>query len=98
MPEARVQESIYQGKVGLVLALGDEAFRYRDGYAFFSRKKDESDEAYDLRVADLTPKRGDWVFYRPIGTLWKCAIKGFACQFVRDVEIKGRILNPDAIF
>jgi len=98
LPDSRVNESIYQGKVGLVLLLGIDAFKYRDGFAFFSRFDGEDDEAYNKRIRELIPKQGEWVFYRPIGNLWKCTIKGFACQFVKDSEIKGRIINPKAIF
>jgi hypothetical protein len=96
LPGARINESIYQGKVGLVLALGNEAFKYRDGYSFFSKYENETDEEYLRRTAALTPKPGDWVFYRTSST-WKCTINKVACQFIRDVEIKGRITNPNAI-
>ena len=98
LPEARVKESVYQGKVGLVLAFGVDAFKYREGYEFFSRHTGENDEDYFARIAEMTPKVGDWIFYRPVGNLWKCTIKGFACQFVKDSEIKGRVSNPDVIF
>lgn len=98
LPEARLKESVYQGKVGLVLALGIDAFKYREGYDFFCRRADETDLQYSSRLLELTPKQGDWVFYRPVGNLWKCTIAGFACQFVKDSEIKGRVTNPNAIF
>lgn len=98
LPDSRLKESVYQGKVGLVLKLGCDAFKYREGYAFFSKERDEGDETYEKRVAQLIPKIGEWVFYRPIGNLWKCTINGFACQFVRDSEIKGRITDPNTIF
>lgn len=98
LPEQRTGESVYQGKVGLVLAFGVDAFKYRDGYSFFAKMKDETDIDYTDRCLSLTPKIGDWVFYRPIGNLWKCTINGFACQFVRDSEIKGRVDSPEIIF
>lgn len=98
LPGTRIKESVYQGKVGLVLALGVDAFKYRDGYDFFSKLNGESDEDYSLRIKELVPKQGEWVFYRPVGNLWKCTINGFACQFIKDSEIKGRITSPDVIF
>ena len=98
LPDQRKTESVYQGKVGLVLALGIDAFKYSGGYDFICRQENEDDEAYKERVSQLIPKQGDWVFYRPIGNAWKCTINGVACQFVKDSEIKGRLDTPDIIF
>ncbi len=98
LPEQRIKESVYQGKVGLVLALGIDAFKYREGYEFFCKLKGEADEIYEQRISSLIPKIGEWIFYRPVGNLWKCTIAGFACQFVKDSEIKGRVSSPEVIF
>ncbi len=98
MPEQRLNESVYQGKVGLVLKLGVDAFKFREGFSFFAREAGEGEDEYRQRVAAMTPRVGDWVFYRPVGNLWKCTINGFACQFVRDSEIKGRVTDPEVIF
>lgn len=98
LPDQRIRESVFQGKVGLVLALGVDAFKYKDGYAYFARNKNETDIEYETRVSILTPKVGDWIIYRPVGNIFKCSIKGFACQFVHDSEIKGRVSDPDVIF
>ena len=79
-------EQRYQGKVGLVLAIGDSAFKF-DG---------------QFEWDGPVPSVGDWVFYRASDTFeCGVRVKGnsgLSCRFIRDELILGRLEDPDLIW
>lgn len=85
-----LEESRYQGKVGLILKKGPAAFKF--------------DSQMDKEFPSVEPAVGDWVFYRAADT-WECGIamdgdraNGISCRYIYDDLIVGRIANPDAIY
>jgi hypothetical protein len=102
--DTQQKEDIFQGKVGLVLALGPDAFKGDDDYvaATFGPKG--------------APEVGDWVFTNPnagmsLNIIGKGGervtekdrrdedvnlypIAGWACRVVPDEQFIGRVLNP----
>jgi hypothetical protein len=77
----RVDEGRFQGKVGLILAMGATAFKYDGMYDWDGPK----------------PNVGDWVYYRPSDS-FETGINGVPCRFIHDVNIIGRVLDPEAIY
>lgn len=57
-------ENRYQGKVGLLLKCGPDAFKYNGSFANITKYQEESVEEYASRCSLYTPKPGDWVLYR----------------------------------
>ena len=57
-------ENRYQGKVGLLLKSGPEAFRFARGWANISPVPGETHDEFEARRILHTPKPGDWVLYR----------------------------------
>lgn len=78
-----LDESRFQGKVGLILKKGPGAFKF--------------DSAMDLAHPSIEPEVGDWVFYRAADT-WECGIAGVSCRFIYDDLIVGRVSDPDSIY
>jgi hypothetical protein len=93
LPDKSLTENLYQGKTGLVLQVGPEAFRYRGGYSYFTKHPHEADDDYDKRVRDLTPQFGDWVLFRVTDT-WMLRLGTLECRIVPDVCIKGKVADP----
>ncbi len=98
-PQSRIDESKYQGKVGLVLKIGPIAFDYDE----IVREVEETGEAFEV-VAGLhgIPEVGDWVFFRASDT-WDCGLavapgKGVHCRFINDDSIVGVIADPTSIW
>lgn len=83
-PDANVQEDVWQGKVGLVLKLGPDAFEDTPDYTFNFGDSGK-------------PKVGDWVVFK-VGDAWGLTMKGFPCRYIRDVGIKMKIDDPSVIF
>ena len=82
MPDSIQQEDEYQGCVGLLLAVGPQAFKYDGQFALVDRYQDESDEEYAARRARLVPQVGDWVLFRPADGHAR-AIRQAACRVFR---------------
>jgi co-chaperonin GroES (HSP10) len=83
IPQKTQDESRFQGKVGVVLKLGNRAFKW-----------DETTDHIDPEA----PKLGDWVFYRASDS-WECAIgPGIPCRFIFDDSIVGVIDDPSAVW
>ncbi len=87
-PDNTQAENRFQGKVGLVLAFGPNAF-LDDNVAKFGGK--------DIR-------KGDWVMYRPsdghelfIRDRRKFN-EGLSCRLIEDVFIRGRVADPSLIY
>jgi co-chaperonin GroES (HSP10) len=94
LPHQTLKEDIYQGKVGLVVKIGDAcSFNITDAY---------SDTVFRLDVS-----LHDWVVVRPSDT-WALDLNGnseviekkdfVACRLVRPRNIRARIQNPLVIW
>lgn len=57
-------ENRYQGKVGLLLKCGPQAFRFNKSFDYIAPLPDETQEEFMVRRRLHTPKVGDWVLYR----------------------------------
>ena len=84
VPETVRQEDVYQGKIGLVVAVGHSAFKETDGKWFGGK---------EIGV-------GDWVLYRASDGLdMKInGSHGTDCKLLQDTSIRGRIDRPDRIW
>lgn len=82
-PDRNLDESRYQGKVGLVLKKGPSAFKF--------------DDKSDREHPGVEPEVGDWVFYRAADT-WETGIAGLSCRFIHDDLIVGRVADPESIW
>jgi co-chaperonin GroES (HSP10) len=94
LPHQTLKEDIYQGKVGLVVKIGDAcSFNISDAY---------SDITFNLNV-----QLHDWVVVRPSDT-WALDFNGsakaiekkdfVACRLVRPRNIRARIQNPLSVW
>lgn len=83
-PTENVQEDVWQGKAGLILKFGPDAFKDTPDYTF------NFDDGGSLAV-------GDWCVYK-VGDAWALNINGYPCRLVRDVSIKLKIANPGIVF
>lgn len=88
--DKNIDESRFQGKVGLVLKKGPAAFKFSD--------------KMDADYPSVEPEVGDWVFYRAADTT-ECGIakdgdrgNGVSCRMIYDDLVMGKIANPDAIY
>lgn len=88
--DKNIDESRFQGKVGLILKKGPAAFKFTD--------------KMDIEHPSVEPEVGDWVFYRTADTM-ECGIakdgdrgNGISCRMIYDDLVQGRIVNPDAIY
>ena len=87
MPQQRTKESEFQSKVGLILAMGPDAFEV-----------DEGGFKYDGPAA----KVGDWVLLRPIDG-WQIGIgkkrgDGIHCRLIHFSRIRAILANPDKVW
>jgi hypothetical protein len=98
-PQSRIDESKYQGKVGLVLKVGPIAFEFDE----IVRDLNEPGADADAVLAHHgVPQVGDWVFFRASDT-WDCGIaveagKGVHCRFINDDSIVGLVTDPSIIW
>ena len=74
-------EDKYQGKVGLFVKMGSEAF------------KDASDQWFKGATFD----EGDWVVFRPSDG-WSLEVNSVLCRIIDDVNVRGRVQQPDQIW
>lgn len=81
---AAQKEDEFQGKVGLVLKVGNTAFR--------------NDSATDFGGDAV--KEGDWVYYRPADglALQFNGKESRHCRILQDVDILGTVQNPDQVY
>ena len=87
LPDKTLAENRFQGKVGLVIAIGPQAFT--------------DDER--VKFGGVKVKVGDWVMYRPADGMELFFVnetghEGTPCRLLEDVSIKGRIADPSKIF
>lgn len=83
-PDDNVSEDVWQGKVGLLLKLGPDAFEDTEDYTFNYGPGGK-------------PKVGDWVVFK-IGDAMSLDVKKFPCRYIRDVGIKMKVDDPSIIF
>jgi hypothetical protein len=107
-PQSRIDESKYQGKVGLVLKIGPLAFDFDEivQEAEAAHHNDPGRE-YGEHLLEVSrqhgiPLVGDWVFFRASDT-WDCGLavepgKGVHCRFINDDSIVGVITDPSSIW
>lgn len=81
--DKNLDESRFQGKVGLILKKGPAAFKFNE----------DMDDAYP----SIEPDVGDWVFYRAADT-WECGIAGISCRIAFDDYVIGRVADPESIW
>jgi len=84
LPDQNVQEDVWQGKVGLILKLGPDAFEDTPDYTFNFGDGGK-------------PKVGDWVVFK-VGDAWSLNVKDYPCRYIRDVGIKMKVDDPGVIF
>ncbi len=88
MPDRKIDEDRFQGKIGLVLKVGPCAF---------------VDDARG-KYGGVFVEPGDWVIYRPSDghELFirdrRTLNDGLSCRLIEDVFIKGRISRPDLVY
>jgi len=80
-----------QGKVGLVVKMGEYAFATAPGDVdkWFGSINAENDET--------TIHLGDWVYFRASDG-WAIQINKQACRILDDVRVRGRVDHPDRIW
>lgn len=107
-PQSRIDESKYQGKVGLVLKIGPIAFDFDEiteeaRAVHRNNPGDDWDDIYNKVATEHgVPQVGDWVFFRASDT-WDCGIaveagKGVHCRFINDDSIVGLVNDPSIIW
>lgn len=79
-PDANIQEDVWQGKAGLVLKLGPDAFEDTPDYKF-SRK---------IKV-------GEWCVFH-VGDASSVNINHVPCRYIRDVNIRMVVKDPNIVF
>ena len=84
MPDKTNDEGRYQGKVGLILAWGPNAFKFDPQYPNYNWEGPK-------------PSIGDWVFYKASDS-WECGINGVSCRFIEDSCIKGRVTDIEVVW
>ena len=74
-------EDKIQGKVGLIVKMGSEAF------------VDGNDQWFN----DVIFNVNDWVVFRPSDG-WSVTVNGVLCRIIDDINIRGRIQQPDQVW
>lgn len=97
-PDATREEDKWQGKAGLILAVGPDAFNFEEVREEVADGMAEE----DARARHNIPKVGDWVFFRGSDT-WDSGLQvapgvGAHCRFIFDDCIIGRIEDPSTIW
>lgn len=77
------EEDQHQSKIGLVLAMGNDACEDPTGRWFRGVKR---------KIAV-----GDWVLFRP-SDAWPVTINKQMCRMLTDTDVKGRVAHPDTIY
>lgn len=82
IPQKSVQESIFQGRIGLILKMGSTAFKYtKGGYAWEGPK----------------PQVGDWILFR-FADAWELYLSGVSCRVVDAEVVRAIIEKPEVVF
>lgn len=81
-PDSNKEEDVWQGKVGLVLKWGSQAFSDDDEYHFPTEDKAQV---------------GDWVVYNVVDAR-TIMVNGYPCRIIKDSGIQAMVDNPEIIF
>lgn len=81
-PQSSIQESLYQGSIGLVLKKGPWAF--------------QNDERLQIDWKGQNVDVGDWVVFR-YSSAWEQHLNGVSVRFVDDRDIKAVISSPSLL-
>jgi co-chaperonin GroES (HSP10) len=81
LTEKTTDEDKHQGKVGLVVKMGPQAFVDPDNKWFNGK----------------SVKVGEWVYFRPAES-WAINVHGVECRMIDDVDIRGTLKFPDAVW
>lgn len=97
-PDAVREEDKWQGKAGLILAVGPSAFDFEE----LEIAEDLGFTREEVQVMHNIPAVGDWVFFRGSDT-WDSGLQvapgvGAHCRFIFDDAIIGRIADPATIW
>jgi len=97
-PDAVREEDKWQGKAGLILAVGPSAFDFEEVDADVEMGMTRD----DARAHHNIPNVGEWVFFRGSDT-WDSGLQvapgvGAHCRFIFDDAIIGRIADPATIW
>lgn len=97
-PDAVREEDKWQGKAGLILAVGPSAFDFEE----LEIEEDLGFTREEVQVMHNIPAVGDWVFFRGSDT-WDSGLQvapgvGAHCRFIFDDAIIGRIADPATIW
>lgn len=82
LPDSVTQENIWQGKVGIIVKMGPDAF------------VDDSSNNIEYK---LKAKVGDWVYFS-VQDGWISQIAGMFVRNLRARSIKGTLTRPDVIY
>jgi ribosomal protein L21E len=84
VPDKNKDEGRYQGKVGLVLGWGPNAFKFDPQFPSYPWEGPK-------------PEIGDWVYYKT-ASAWEVGINGVSCRYVLDEFIVGDVVDIEVIF
>jgi len=88
LPQKSVDEDLYQGKIGVLIKVGNTAFKY-DGVGHWNEKDGAPGRA---------PKIGDYVVFSPHSGIRNMGIRGNHCRIMFDKDIEGRVGDPAIIY
>jgi hypothetical protein len=83
IPETATDEDRYQGRVGMVLKVGSQAFIDSDNPP--------------VKFAGFKAEPGQWVVYRPSDGM-RFQIGRRDCRLIADVHVKMRLGTPDEVY
>lgn len=107
-PDAVREEDKWQGKAGLILAVGPSAFEFPEIVDDIDQVRQENGCVTRENISIIKyerhnlPRIGDWVFFRGSDT-WDSGLQvapgvGAHCRFIFDDCIIGRIEDPSTIW
>lgn len=96
LPDSTLMESQYQGKVGLLLKCGPDAFMFPEDHHL--REQAGGDAKALKKIRDRYPKVGDWIFYNA-NDAWQCGFgEGVPCRIIKDEFYRGVTTDPKVIW
>ena len=95
MPDKTLDESRFQGKAGVILAMCPLAFHFKENDELMRELSAKQRTEF---MRENYPQVGEWVFYRASDT-WEIALgEGAPCRFIYDDVIVGRVTDPEFIW
>lgn len=81
-PDRVTHEDMWQGRAGLILAMGPTAFKYAPG---------------GFEWEGTRPKVGDWVLFR-FADSWDLHLGGVGCRIVDADNIRAIVASPETVY